>query len=456
MKIKKLTALCLTFTMAAGLLIGCSGQDTALPQENKEPAQTAATSDEQASGEKGDTGAAQETELTLQVGSNSALEGLEAVCDLAREKLGISVKIEYTVAGTDTDNIVKTRLATDELADILVYTPGALFASLNPSKYFIDISDQPFIEKLDGTYLSSVTFDDKVFGVPMAPSQAGAVMYSKSMYQELGLTVPKTWDEFMKNCDTIKTSGKTAVLCSLGTGYTVQVPFLGDQYNLMAADPDFIKDYEAGTTKYADNDAGLRSFEKLAETAKYYNEDYLATTYDDACEIMANGEAGHWIMLTSALTNIYKLYGDKVNDIGVFAVPGDQADDNGLTVWMPNSIYGNINSDKKDAILRFMEFFLSDEALNAYAAQVPPSGPYCVKDYEYPENTFDAVKIDMQSYFDSGKTGLAAEFLTQVKGSQCTEICTELVTGQIDYKEAAASYDEDCKKQAQQLGLNWE
>ena len=194
----------------------------------------------------------------------------------------------------------------------------------------------------------------------------------------------------------------------------------------------------------------------MAETTPFYNTDYLATTYDDACDMIANGEGAQWVILTQALSNIFELYGkDVVDNIGVFAIPGDDAADNGLTVWMPSSIYGNKNSDKVEDILRFMEFYVSDEALNTYAATILPDGPYCVKGYSLPDNAYQGVAVDMQAYFDAGKTGTALEFQTSVKGSNCPSICQECGSGQTTGAEAAAKYDEDCYKQAVQLGLDW-
>ena len=55
-------------------------------------------------------------------------------------------------------------------------------------------------------------------------------------------------------------------------------------------------------------------------------------------------------------------------------VPGTDADNHGITVWEPTAIYGNANSDKKDDILRFMEFYTSDEALDAFTAAQKPDG----------------------------------------------------------------------------------
>lgn len=194
----------------------------------------------------------------------------------------------------------------------------------------------------------------------------------------------------------------------------------------------------------------------MEDTVGFYNEDALATTFNDGCDIMANGEAGHWFMLSQALSNVYELYDEGVNDLGVFAIPGDTEEETGLTMWMPISICGNKNSEKQELIKEFMEFYISEEALDTYADVVPPDGPYCVKDYELPENSYDAVKIDMQKYVEEGKTNVALEFLTSVKGAECDVICQELLSGQTTALEAAEKYDADCAKMATQLGLDWE
>ena len=49
---------------------------------------------------------------------------------------------------------------------------------------------------------------------------------------------------------------------SLGDSWTIQVPYLGDHYNVLAAEPDFSEKFEAGEAKYATSEAGLKSFQK--------------------------------------------------------------------------------------------------------------------------------------------------------------------------------------------------
>ena len=84
-----------------------------------------------------------------------------------------------------------------------------------------------------------------------------------------------------------------------------------------------------------------------------------------------------------------------------------------------------------------------------------PDGPYAIKGYELPEDAYDGVKEAQEKYFDTGKTNVAMEFQTAVKGTNCEYICSEVATGQSTAEEAAKAYDEDCKKQATQLGLDW-
>lgn len=393
-------------------------------------------------------------EISILWVSNSSMDGINALIDSAEEKLGLKVNLEQVPGGEDGDNVVKTRLASGDMADLLSYNCGSLLASLNPEEYFEDVTED-YAELLDENFVNAASVNGVLYGIPATASQAGAVLYNQEMYEEYDLEIPKTWDEFLANCEVLKENGETAVLGTDGDSWTSQVTYLGDHYNVWAAEPDFAAQFEAGTLKYADSRAGLESFQKIADIVPYMNSDHMATTYDDGCDIMMEDGAAHWIILTSALSNIYELYGEDVNKLGCFAIPGEDAENCGLTVWEPNSIYMNKNTENAEAVKAFMDYYISTEGLDAYTEAELPNGPYCVKGYELPEECFTAVKQMQEDYFDTGLNSVALEFQTAVKGSNCASICQELASGQTTPKEAAAKYDEDCRKQAVQLGLDW-
>lgn len=93
---------------------------------------------------------------------------------LAKEKLGIDIVVETRQGGSEGDNLIKTRLAAGEMTDMVVVTPGSVLETLNPTEYFMDISEEEWVDKLDDEYKKTVTFDGETFGVPFASSKCGA------------------------------------------------------------------------------------------------------------------------------------------------------------------------------------------------------------------------------------------------------------------------------------------
>ena len=395
--------------------------------------------------------------LRIAVDTNASADGLQAVIDKAREDIGVDVEIEIRPGGDEGDNMVKAWIAAGELPDLLYYNSGSKLNEMAPADNFVDLRDYPdILARLNDSFKGAVTSGEGVYGIPMTSSQAGAVMYNKAIYAELGLSVPTTWQEFLDNCQACKDAGYYGLIGTFGDSWTSQVLFLGDYYNVVSGYPTFAEEFTAGTAKYATTPSAVRSFEKYSEVIPFYNDDYVVATYEDGVEYLAEGKGAHWIILTQALQNIDSLYGKEVVDqIGVFGVPADDGN-NGLTTWVANGIYVNKNGKNVEDAMKFVEYYVSDAALDTYAETLLPYGPFCVNGYALGENAYTAVAEDMQAYFDAGKTYVAQEFECPIKGANCESICIEVGTGAISAEEAAKIYDEDCYKMAVQLGYNWD
>ena len=394
-----------------------------------------------------------EATISMMVGNDQVMTGIDAVLALAKEKLGITVEIENRVD----ESVLKTRLAAGEATDIVSYNCGALLVAQNPAAYFLSLNDHPEItDRLDDGFEQSVTVNGVTYGVPIDCSNAGCILYWKPLYEELGLEIPKTWDEFLANCEVIKNAGYNAILSADAKTSSTQLIFLGDFYNVMAEDPTFVTEFEAGRAKYATNPAAFKSWQKYETVLPYLQDGHEACGLEDGLELFASGSSAHWIYFSSILGNLYDLYGSEVTDnVGIFAIPGDDPENTGITVWQPEAFYINKNSEKIDDCLRFLEFYISDEALDAYTEAVVPHGAMLVKGYTI-KNTYPAVANDLQAYFDAGRTCSAQEFISAVKGANCRSFTGGILSGLYSATEAAALYDEDCKLQAVQLGLDWE
>jgi raffinose/stachyose/melibiose transport system substrate-binding protein len=366
----------------------------------------------------------------------------------------VTINIETRPGGTDGDNIVKTRLASGEMADIFFYNSGSLLQALHPTETLVDLSNEPFIPNIVESFLPTVSQDGQVFGVPTGTALGGGILYNKKIYEQLELSVPTTWEEFAANNEKIKEAGIAPVGATYGDTWTSQLFVLADYCNVEQAHPTFAEDYTNNKAKYATTPEAMAGFSYLQEGFEkgWYQQDFATTKFEQGLKMLADGEFAHYPMLSFALSTIALNWPDQVNDIGFFGQPGTDASNNCATIWMPAGTYIPKTTENLEAAKDFLAFIASPEGVDAINAKVPPQGPYLIKGTTLPDDVLPAVK-EIAAYIDSGKSVPALEFLSPIKGPNLEQICVAVGTGQMTPEEAAANYDEDVKKQAQQLGL---
>ncbi|GGI45054.1 raffinose/stachyose/melibiose transport system substrate-binding protein [Agromyces flavus] len=382
----------------------------------------------------------------------------EALADaFMKDNPDITIEVETRPQGADGDNVVKTRLSTGEMNDIFQYNSGSLMQALSPDQTLVNLADQDYVDKFDENFIKSVSTDNGVYGVPMGQSMAGAVIYNKDIYEQLGLEIPETWDEFISNSEAIKEAGVAApIVQTYGDTWTSQLFVLGDFNNVLADDPDWAQKYTENKAKYVDEPA-LAGFEHLQEVfdKKLLNEDFASAKYPDGVSMVATGEGAQYPILTFAASQLMTTNPEAADVVGTFPLPGPDAGTNGLTVWMPtNTVYVPKSTEgaKLEAAQKFLEFLTTPESCDIQSETTAAQGPYVIDGCELPEDV-PAMVSDMQPYFDDGKTNLALEFLSPIKGPALEQITVAVGSGITSAEDGAAQYDEDVKKQAQQLGL---
>lgn len=367
----------------------------------------------------------------------------------------IKVEIETRPQGGEGDNIVKTRLSTGDMADLFSYNSGSLFHQISPEQNLLPVTNEPYMANVSDSFKPVVTAGKEVYGVPVGPGNAGAVLYNKKVYEKLGLSIPKTWSEFMANSRKIKDAGVDPIIQTYQTTWTSQLFVLGDFANVAAANPAFAANYTSNKAKYATDPAAIKGFEHLEEAAKagLFNSDYASSTYAQGLEKLANGEGAQYPILSFALPELKVTFPDKLNDIGLFPLPGDDAAKSTLTVWLPGGVYIPKSTKNVEEAKKLHAFIASKEGCESQTKAVGANGPYLVKGCDLPADVAPAV-ADMLPYFeDESKNSPALEYLSPVKGPALEQITVEVGSGIRSAKDGAALYDEDVKKQAKQLNL---
>jgi raffinose/stachyose/melibiose transport system substrate-binding protein len=407
-------------------------------------------------------GSGQGEALNLLVGNDESTVALAnaLVKDFNASGQGVTVKVESRPGGSEGDNLIKTRLATGDMPDVFQYNAGSLFQALSPQQQLTPLTGEGWVGSLQDDFRSAVSAGGQVYGAPFGASFGGGVLYSKPIYQRLGLAVPKTWSEFMANNAAIKAAGIDPVVQTYGTTWTSQVLVLADFHNVAAAQADFTQQYTAGQVKYATSPAAIKGFQHLQQIhdAGFENADFASATLDDGLRKIATGKGAHYPMLTATVIQMVQNNPEAAKDVGFFALPGDDAATNGATTWLATGLYvpKTTTGAKLDAAKKFLSWVTSPAGCQTARTAVPPPGPFHVKGCELPADVPAAV-TDVANYVNKGATSPALEFLSPVKGPALEQITVEVGSGIRSAQDGAALYDDDVRKQAQQLGLpGWE
>ncbi|GGD86258.1 ABC transporter substrate-binding protein [Microbacterium murale] len=381
--------------------------------------------------------------------SNLLIEGFEA------ENPGITVELDTIPSGSEGDNVIKTRLSSGDMTEVFAYNSGSLLQAIRPDDFLVPLDDEEWLSHISDSYLPAVSTDAGVYGAPSGGTTPGGVIYNKRIYEELGLEVPTSWDEFRANNQAILDSGVAApVQQTFGDSWTAQLILLADFANIAAEDPDWAADYTANKVGYADEPA-LSSWKNAQQVYDdgFLSADYASALYDDGVRAVAEGTAVHYPMLAGVIGAVEQNYPDKIDDIGMFAMPAQDPENTRLTLFLPGGFFipKSAEGAKLEAAKKFVAYTQSEAGCQALI-DAGDTGPFANDRCAVPDDVPDAIK-ELQAYVDAGDTGPGLEFVSPLKGPNLPQLAVEVGSGIRDAKSGAELYDQDVAKQAQQLGL---
>ncbi|MGY6696649.1 MAG: ABC transporter substrate-binding protein [Roseinatronobacter sp.] len=156
-----------------------------------------------------------------------------------------------------------------------------------------DLWDGPMGEELASTR-PALTLDGRQWGVPYSYYQWG-IYYREDIFEELGLTVPTTWEEELANCQVILDSGRKCY--TIGTRFLWTAGGWFDYLNLRTHGYDFHMALTAGEIPWTD-DRVRETFAKWRELLDMgaFIDDHTAYTWQEAQPFLVNGEAAAYLM----------------------------------------------------------------------------------------------------------------------------------------------------------------
>jgi len=305
---------------------------------------------------------------------NSAVDAIVTAFNEQSETT--EVKLDPLPAGSDYATAMKTMDATGnwpaivDMRDTVTYINAGKLAPI-PTEVTSLLSDDAYGAAEDGN----------VYTVPYSAlnGELGMnIVYNKDYFEENGLEVPETYDDFIALLDAIKANGDEPLATAAGEVWP------SDQLWKPLAAPYFAEYSDEGGfwNAVVDGSASIEDLREPLQELLDITNDYVLTGWQSTADaqtttLLVNGQA---IMATSSaglgrLNDINKV--DPDFNAGMFIIP---AEDGTLNV-LKNSVTGDTagglaisaqaqeDGDEYDAAVEFLEYFYSVDGANILEEQ---------------------------------------------------------------------------------------
>ena len=339
---KKLICSLMIGTLLAGMLTGCGG-----------------SSDGGSSAKGGSKG----TELELFSSKAENKDILQKLVDKFNETHeDVTIKI---TAPADAGTVLKTRMAKNDMPDIVAMGGDNNYTEVESAGMLVDLSDEDYISNIQESYLQMVydvnkDKEEKAYGVPYATNASG-VIYNVDIFEENGIEIPKTWDEFIAVIEKLKDAGVQPLLMTYKDAWTSLCP-----WNSMAPDlaPEgFNDDRKAGKTTFVGTHEEI--VEKYLQLLDYAQDDFMGLTYDDGNKAFANGEAAMIINGNWAINQYLNSNADL--NVNMFAFPASNDESKNYVTSGVDVLLGVCKDSANEEMAKeFVSFMLEPENAQMY------------------------------------------------------------------------------------------
>ena len=340
---KRLTALLLVMVLILSLLSGCGGRT-------------------------GDSGGGSGGDNVLNMictgtSADAFLPGYNHIIEEfnANNEYGVTVKIEY-IANSDYKTKLTTLMASDSEPDIIfTWELGYLETFVNGGKIvslqsYLD-GDPAWKDSFNDGMLDQLTYNGEVYGIPTQES-AAVMFYNTQIFEENGLSVPTTYNEYLDCCQRLKDAGITPVaLASTPDDAWIVSQYIQQLSNGIAGNQLF-EDLKAGTGKWNDP-AFIQAAELFAaEVEKGYFEDgFTGVGSDEARAIFSANNAAMYFNGAWEASNL-----SSNEAISCFAMPAVNSQYSNISVGSVDASFAITKNCKNvDAAVALLKHWTSEE-----------------------------------------------------------------------------------------------
>lgn len=385
---RRLSPLPILLLIVALLLAACGGAATpaANTTDTTEPAPTEAVAEEEAPAEEAPTEEApaeeaapteeapaeEEAAETGQVeifswwtGGGEAA-GFEAMIDVFNEQYPDYELVNAAVAGgagTNARAVLATRLQAGDAPESWQGHAGQELIGtyvaadqLEPLNFLYE--EEGWLDVMPETLIPLMSEGDNIYSVPVNIHRANVLWYNPTVLEEAGVEVPTSLDEWFAAMDTLREGGMDAPL-AMGEQWTAMHLF--ETVLLATLGPDEYNAIWSGEGDWSGPEV-TEALENYARALEYVNSDASTLTWQDASQLVTNGDAAFNVMGDWAEGYFRELGLEPNEGYGWAPVPGTD----GNFQFLSDSFVLPVNAPNREGALAWLRVAGSQAGQDAF------------------------------------------------------------------------------------------
>lgn len=281
-----------------------------------------------------------------------------------------NIKVNATVSALEQYQVaLLTQLAAGSAPDVMYVLPGGAnpisYRQLAKAGYLLDLSDQPWVQRIPAGFKPGTQYDGKTVIYPVGQAMIG-VLYNKEVFETNGVSVPRTYEEFLQACDTFQAAGIIPVVQGNLTPWVPQlINYAVVASTVYGPNPDYPEKRATGEVTFATTPGWLTAFNETSEMLDRgcFNDNPNGTTVDQMFQAVGTGKAAMAFMLTAALPRLAPFI-EQGGSFGMFPFPAVNDPNKVYALAAPLNSYGVFSRTKHpEAAKAFIEFITRPEII---------------------------------------------------------------------------------------------
>ncbi|MFV0527458.1 MAG: ABC transporter substrate-binding protein [Lachnospiraceae bacterium] len=265
-------------------------------------------------------------------------------------------------------SIALTKFTTGDIPDIYMHFGNSNLLNFNVEENFYDFSDAEWVEDIQDSVLPQTKVDGKVYGLPFWEASISGCFYNKQIFEEQGIEIPTTQEEFNAACDTLVEAGIQPIYMAVSDAWPVLYQYALDPVFDSEEGEVLLEQLNNNEITYADipEVTDMLNWFKMAAERGWLGESFMTDTWDYSSEVLGTGEAAMMFGWDTWFDTDYdsESYDYTSDDFGIMPVFWGTADEG--TYEGPNVelTMVNKNSENVEEALDFVNFMAQPENYN--------------------------------------------------------------------------------------------